>query len=518
MTWTLRLLDAADHAPREGHMHNAEPRIGIVVVAYNASSTLLATLERIPRDFLPRIAEVIVSDDASHDDTYELGRAWAMRPDSPRTHVIRHTKNLGYGGNQKAAYRLAIEHGLDIVVLLHGDGQYAPERLPEMVAPFSHHDVAAVFGSRMMDRDAAKQGGMPLYKRVGNRILTRFENAVLGTDLTEFHSGYRAYSTEVLRSIPFEANSDGFDFDTQIIAQVLHAGGRIQEIPIPTYYGDEICYVNGLAYAADVVKDVLEYRLAVRGFGTCEWVPKPDEYDFKEGDGSSHALILEMLQSLPPSRVLDVGCSGGLLADRMRAAGHYVVGVDALEVPGVRGRTDEFFLADLDRGLPEGIGTEFDVVIAGDVIEHLARPGDALRAMRSVLRGSGQLLLSVPNFAHWYPRTRVALGTFGYDRRGILDDTHLRFFTRATLRRLVRSAGFDVLAERATGLPLGASGPDGSGASVVRRLDERLVRLRPTLFGYQHVLRLTPHAQEVIYADDLQVERSQDGAPVAQRA
>lgn len=498
-------------------MHTAEPRIGIVVVAYNASSTLLATLERIPRSFLPRIAEVIVSDDASHDDTYALGEAWALRPDTPHTHVIRHTKNLGYGGNQKAAYRLAIQHGLDIVVLLHGDGQYAPECLPEMVAPFAHGDVAAVFGSRMMDKDAAKKGGMPLYKRVGNRVLTRFENAVLGADLTEFHSGYRAYSTDMLRAIPFEANSDGFDFDTQIIAQVLHAGGHIREIPIPTYYGDEICYVNGMAYARDVVKDVIEYRLAVRGFGTCEWVPKPDEYDFKEGDGSSHAVILEMLASLPASRVLDVGCSGGLLAEKMRAAGHYVVGVDALEVPGVRDRTDEFILADLDRGLPTGLTSDFDVVIAGDVIEHLARPADALLAMRSVLRLTGQLLLSVPNFAHWYPRTRVVLGAFGYDRRGILDDTHLRFFTRATLRRLVRAAGLDILEERATGLPLGAPAADGSRASVVRRLDERLVRLRPTLFGYQHVLRLTPHAQEAIHAVHVQAEQ-QDGELLAQRA
>jgi glycosyltransferase involved in cell wall biosynthesis/SAM-dependent methyltransferase len=488
-----------------------QPRIGIVVVAYNAASTLLTTLDRIPHDFRSRIAEVIVCDDASHDDTFELGREWAARADTPTTHVIRHTKNLGYGGNQKAAYALAIEHGLDIVVLLHGDGQYAPECLPQMVAPFERDDCAAVFGSRMLEKGAAKQGGMPVYKRLGNRILTRFENRVLGTDLSEFHSGYRAYATRILKEVPFEANSDGFDFDTQIIAQVLHVGGRIEEIPIPTYYGDEICYVNGMKYARDVVHDVVEYQLAVRGFGTCEWVPKPDEYAFKEGDGSSHSAILDMLSSLPPSRILDLGCSGGLLAVKMRAAGHYVVGVDTLEVPGVRKFTDEFYIGNLDSEIPEAAGSGFDVVIAGDVIEHLAKPADALRAMSAVLRPGGQLLLSVPNFGHWYPRLRVAFGAFGYDRRGILDDTHLRFFTRSTLRRLVRTAGFDVLEESATGLPLSTvSQRGGSRGSLIRRTDQMLVRLRPTLFGYQNVLRLTPHAKETIHADHLEWRAEKD--------
>ena len=480
------------------------PKIGIVVVAYNAASTLAATLDRIPDEVLPRLAEIIISDDASHDDTFEHARQWGARSTQVKTTVVRHTKNLGYGGNQKAAYRLAIEHGLDIVVLLHGDGQYAPEYLPNLLAPFESGDAAAVFGSRMMVPGAAKAGGMPFYKRVGNRILTTFENRVLGTRLTEFHSGYRAYSTAVLDRIPFEANSDGFDFDTQIIAQVVQAGGRIVEVPIPTYYGDEICYVNGMKYAKDVVRDVVEFKLATKGFGTQEWVPTPEEYLFKEGDGSSHAVMLEMLNRLPASRILDLGCSGGLFAERARAAGHHVTGVDYMEIPGVRERTDRFFVADLEQGIPEEVGNRYDVVVAGDVIEHLTRPVTLLRDMRRVLRPGGQLLLSVPNFGHWYPRARVASGLFGYDRRGILDVTHMRFFTRSTLRRTVRAAGFDIIEESATGLPLGAVGSGTSGLGrATRRIDAALVRMRPTLFGYQHVLRLVPHAEEAIYADDL---------------
>jgi glycosyltransferase involved in cell wall biosynthesis/ubiquinone/menaquinone biosynthesis C-methylase UbiE len=495
----------------------ARPRIGIVVVAYNAASTLAATLDRIPAQLLPRIAEIIISDDASHDETFDHARRWGAQADTIKTTIVRHTKNLGYGGNQKAAYRLAIEHGLDVVVLLHGDGQYAPERLPDMVAPFEHDRPAAVFGSRMMHRGAARAGGMPLYKWLGNRILTRFENRVLGTELTEFHSGYRAYDTHVLAQLPFEANSDGFDFDTQIIAQLVRHGGRIVEIPIPTYYGDEICYVNGLRYARDVVRDVVQFKLATKGFGTHDWVTPEDEYDFKEGDGSSHAVMLGMLAGLPPSRILDVGCSGGLFAERARAAGHHLTGVDYLEIPGVRERTDRFFVADLEQGLPPGIGNRFDVVVAGDIIEHLSRPGELLRQIQQVLRPGGQVLLSVPNFGHWYPRVRVATGTFGYDRRGILDNTHLRFFTRSTLRRAVRAAGFDIVDEVSTGLPLGAiTDPNPSLAlRWVRRVDDALVRVRPTLFGYQHILRLTPHAERAIQAVQNPSESSRPGDEIS---
>jgi glycosyltransferase involved in cell wall biosynthesis len=480
-----------------------QPRVGVIVVAYNAETTLVATLDRIPAEVLPRLAEVIIADDASHDDTFSHARRWAAGVHGVKTTVLRHTKNLGYGGNQKAAYRLAIDHGLDVVVLLHGDGQYAPEHLPRLIEPFSTSDVAAVFGSRMMVPGAAKAGGMPMYKRIGNRILTRFENSVLGTDLSEFHSGYRAYRTSVLASIPFEANSDDFDFDTQIIAQIVHAGGRILEVPVPTFYGDEICYVNGVRYARDVARDVVEFKLATKGFGTLDWVPSPDEYSFKEGDGSSHTIMLDMLKQLPPSRILDLGCSGGLFAERARELGHHVTGIDAVEVPGVRDRTDRFILGDLEAGIPAEAGTGYDVVVAGDVIEHLTRPDRTLRQIHDVLRSGGQVLLSVPNFGHWYPRTRVATGLFGYDRRGILDATHVRFFTRSTLRRAVRAAGFDVLEESFTGLPLGAIGTQGSSTGrAVKRVDAALVRMRPTLFGYQNVLRLTPHAEDIVYAED----------------
>src|SRR5580704_9556343 len=178
-------------------------RIGVLVVAYNAATTLAKVLDRIPDAIRPDIEEVIVSDDHSQDSTYLVGLRYQQISDLPIT-LIRQPTNLGYGGNQKVGYDLAIEHGLDIVVMLHGDGQYAPEYLPEIVEPLLAGEADAVFGSRMMEKGAARRGGMPLYKFVGNRILSKFENVVLGTDLSEFHSGYRAYSVSALKQLPFE--------------------------------------------------------------------------------------------------------------------------------------------------------------------------------------------------------------------------------------------------------------------------------------------------------------------------
>ncbi|PRH80806.1 glycosyltransferase/methyltransferase [Streptomyces solincola] len=487
-------------APAAG---GAEPRIGVLVVAYNAETTLERTLDRIPADFRPRIAEILILDDASSDATFTAGTRWSQLDGMPPTVVMRHTKNLGYGGNQKAGYRLAAERGLDIVVLLHGDGQYAPEMLPQMVEPLVRGECEAVFGSRMMRPGDALKGGMPLYKWLGNRVLTKLENGLLGSELTEFHSGYRAYRVDALSRLPIDRNTDDFDFDTQIIVQLADAGMRIREIPIPTYYGDEICYVNGLRYAKDVVKDVVEYRLAKKGFGTCDWIPKPVAYAFKEGDGSSHAAILAALRRLPPGRVLDVGCSGGLFAERLEALGHTVTGVDCVEVEGVQARcSGGFHLADLEDGLPAAVGGGYDYVVAGDVVEHVSRPERLLAELRGVLRPDGRVLLSVPNFGHWYSRLRVAAGAFDYDRRGILDETHLRFFSRASLRRTVRSAGYDVLSLAATGAPFWQVLGGGPAATALGGASRLLTRLRPTLFGYQYVALLTPHAARTLIAGE----------------
>lgn len=480
-------------------------RIGILVVAYNAATTLAKTLDRIPEDFRPRIDAILVSDDHSDDDTYLIGLGYQQQSNLPIT-VIRTHENLGYGGNQKLGYRWAIENNLDIVVLLHGDGQYAPELLPDIVAPLEAGSADAVFGSRMMERGRARKGGMPLYKYVGNKILTRMENAVAGANLSEWHSGYRAYATDALADIPFERNDDGFNFDTQIIVQMLEAGKRIKEIPIPTYYGDEISYVNGLVYAKDITNDVLRYRLHKMGFGTGELAFASNVYETKVGAHSSHAKLLDWANANQPLKILDLGCSDGVLSEHLTRAGHSVTAVDIEAHPNIATRCERFVKANLDLGIPDEINDQFDLVLAADVLEHVRNPERLLEDAKKRLAPGGRILVSVPNFGHWYPRFRTLLGVFDYDRRGILDVTHVRFFTKRSFLSLASRSGLKPVRFDSTGLPLevkdrGAAKPNQGGQpdtspqnepGRLTKADRLLASIWPTMFGYQFLFELVP--------------------------
>lgn len=243
-------------------------RIGILVVAYNAQSTLRGVLQRIPPGVAAKIEEIFVFDDASQDNTHKVGIECQQELHEGKLSIYRNPTNLMYGGNQRKGYQYAMERGLDIVVLLHGDGQYAPEVMQDLFLPLESGEADMVMGSRMMVKGAALKGNMPLYKFVGNRILTTIENTFIGANFSEFHSGYRAYSVHALRQIPLEALTNNWHFDTQIILEFLKRGLRVQEVPIPTYYGDEICYVNGIPYAWHCVWETFKYALRRRARGT----------------------------------------------------------------------------------------------------------------------------------------------------------------------------------------------------------------------------------------------------------
>jgi len=500
MTSTLRGIEPDGNlspedlgaAPASGQ--KTSPRIGILVVAYNAESTLASVLDRVPASFRPRISEIFVCDDASVDSTYLVGLGYKQQSNDLPLTIVRHAKNLGYGGNQKAGYQMAIDQDLDIIVMLHGDGQYAPECLPEIIAPLERGDADAVMGSRMMEPGNARKGGMPLYKYVGNRVLTAFENKVLGTELTEFHSGYRAYSVDALKSIPFDRNADGFNFDTQIIIQLVDAGKRIVEVPIPTFYGDEICYVNGMKYAGDVSKDVVRYRLEKLGFGAAQYGDAKEMASLREID-AAQATILRWLERRPQAKVLVLGGGEGSMPDRAGALGHDVTAVPAPGTPDFKTDVKGFIDADIDGGLTPEVLKQgpFDVVVCNDILEHVRNPEEILRQIRGLLVPGGVLMTSVPNFGHWYPRLRTAVGLFDYDQRGVLRNAHVRFFTRRGFFHRLHDAGFKVVHTRTTGLPLDVvARGEGVFARTLKVLDRILVNLRPTLFGYQFVCICAP--------------------------
>lgn len=225
------------------------PRIGIFIIAYNAVNHLNKTIARIPKETYEQVEEIFVIDDASSDNGYYAALGYKSEHKVEKLTVHKNVKNQGYGGNQKVGYQYALDRGLDIVALVHGDGQYAPEALPLLLEPLVKGEADMVFGSRMSTRGAALKGGMPLYKFLGNRLLTNLQNKLSGLNLSEYHSGYRLYNLHALKKVPFESFTNTWHFDTQIILAMAERGMRIVERPIPTYYGDEICHVNGIPYA-----------------------------------------------------------------------------------------------------------------------------------------------------------------------------------------------------------------------------------------------------------------------------
>jgi 2-polyprenyl-3-methyl-5-hydroxy-6-metoxy-1,4-benzoquinol methylase len=310
-------------------------------------------------------------------------------------------------------------------------------------------------------------------------------------NLTEFHSGYRAYSLHALRNIDFSHMTDDFHFDTEIIIKLNHQRYRIHEVPIPTYYGDEICYVNGMRYARDVARAVRRYSQTRR---SVQCFPEFQEYfvhyPIKHSRSSSHYYARQMVGS--NHNVLDIGAGEGFFAAELAANGNRVTGIDNRLTPVETSRFERYFTADLEDGIAQVIrqldGQRFDRVLLLDVLEHLRSPEMILRQAQEVLKRQGLLIVSLPNIANIYVRLTLLFGRFDYAERGLLDKTHVRFFTRKTARRLIESNGYTIVEEAQTVIPLelvlGWS-PDNLIMRALNRVLAAATWMFPGLFGYQ---------------------------------
>ena len=470
----------------------AGKRLLIFIVAYNAETTIEKVLSRIPACLRSDDVEVLIIDDSSKDNTFTEGVRYQQRNSEFKITVLRTAENQGYGGNQKLGYRYAIDHGFDIVALIHGDGQYAPEKLPELLDPLVRGEADAVLGSRMIDKRAARRGGMPLYKWIGNQILTAFQNYVLGAHFSEFHSGYRLYSTSALTQIPFERNTNDFHFDTEIIIQLVLKKLPIVELPIPTFYGDEICYVNGLKYAWNVFKSTVRSRLCgLQLFYDRKFDLQSVEeiYDLKLGFPSSHTAAIAAAKS--GGRILDVGCGQGLLAAELTKKGCQVTGMDR-HIPTTPGapRDIDFIRWDLDRSeFPVNV-SQFDQIFLLDIIEHLKEPGhfmDELRFATACKRP--EIVLTTANIGFVATRLMLLLGQFNYGKKGILDVTHTRLFTFRSMRELLRQSGYKILEARGIPAPFPVAIGNNFIAGALLRLNTMLIWLSKGLFSYQIFVR-----------------------------
>lgn len=444
-------------------------RVAVFIVAYNASKHIENVLNRIPQSVSENLSEIFLIDDSSKDDTSLIASKVDWPSNYTALRVFRTPFNQGYGGNQKIGYNYAIQQDFDIVVLLHGDGQYAPEALPLILAQYSE-GVDAVFGSRFLNRGDALKGGMPFYKFIGNRILTSLQNYFMGGSLSEWHSGYRSYRTSLLRRIPFSCNSNDFDFDAEIIIQTLGVGGVIKEVPIPTFYGDEICHVNGVKYALQCMKNVLQYRTM-----QAELFYDP-RFDLERADNPPPAKkraktsldhFIECIQFSKSSKILRVSA----------------------EIPVSRGISVsdlEYSVSSIDSFESHNVGPiNFDNVIALDALQNQNDPEQSLKKVTQCLKPNGYLYASCANVAYFPVRLMLFLGFFNYGRKGILDRSHKRLFTSGSFKRLLSQGGFEIMQIRGFGPPI----IDKIGNNYIFRMLDRLsyflAKFWPSLFAFE---------------------------------
>lgn len=469
-------------------------KVCVFVVAYNAEKHLESVIVRIHPDVITRLAEVFIIDDSSSDNTYNIATNMSKKHPGANIKTYKTPFNRGYGGNQKLGYKYCIQEGFDIVILLHGDGQYAPEYIPRLLAPFRNKDTDAVIASRMMNKRLAIKGGMPYYKWIGNQILTSLENFLLGTRLSEFHTGFRAYRVPSLENIPFDYNSDDFHFDTEIIIQAIASKWKIQEVSIPTHYGEETCHVSGMKYAYNCIKATIKYKLVTLGlyYGRNYDFDlfNNENYQFKKSPYSLHQYIINKFPTYSEMISVELGANKGLLSSQIAKKVKQHVAVDQI-YPDLAGNSTPIRL-DLNTNFSNFLEKEtFDCCIALDVIEHMNDPENFLNETHNIMKTNGKLYISTANICYFPVRVSLLLGQFNYGKKGILDKTHKRLFSIRGLRKLIVQSGFRV--EKIVGFapPLTDLISDHWLMRFLEKIHSALAQIYPKLFSYNFLLVAT---------------------------
>lgn len=465
-------------------------KVLIFIVCYYAEDFIKSVLDRIPDNVLRSdlfLCEVLIVDDGSTDCTFERAAACCSDSRYANVNILYNPRNQGYGGNQKIGYHYAMRNGFDVVVLLHGDGQYPPEKINDMVLPIIRGEADAVFGSRMLNKTDALKGGMPLYKWLGNQVLTFIQNKIIGSNLSEFHTGYRAFSVSALSLMPFVHNSDEFDFDTDIIIQLLDAGKKIKEIPVPTFYGSEVCRVDGFKYARKILCACILsriMRLGVFYHPKFDYESPNERYGSKFNYPSSHSFALE--RACSGMRVLDVGCGTGFVAEELHKKGIRVVSIDRTITPRVEKFSERTIQADLETYDFSVAPLEIDKIFALDIIEHLGSPEDMLGRIKERYGCKApDLIVTTGNIAFFLIRWMLFIGQFNYGKRGILDLDHARLFTFSSLKRLLKDSGYTIVETKGLPAPFPLALGDTRVARMLLNINSLLIAISKSLFAYQ---------------------------------
>jgi len=483
-----RIVQALDQ--RRSELATQLPAIGLFLFGCADRERLRQTLARIPAAAAPWLREVVVVPEPTAGLGVAEIEALARGSGLP-VRLHRDPRDSGYGGARRAAFEYALVRGFEYVIQIRGDGLHPPEALPGLLYAALEDGQRVVIASRLLDRVETLRAGMTLARLAAHALATGFQNRALGLALRDYHSSYRLYAAGVLRGIPFQLNATDRRFETQILIQCRALGVPLCEVPVLPAWKE---YGDGRAGLREVIRGsatAVDYRLhqmhlTRRG---CFFVEQDVHYTLKRSPTGSHMQIVESIR--PGSRVLDLGCSQGLLAGPLREKDVRMVGVDSGPPERLSAELEAYYRRDLEQPLDLPLGRVFDYVVVADVIEHLRQRTQLMRSARRFLKEDGRLIISTPNVALWFYRLSLLAGRFEYGPRGVLDETHVRLYTGASFRREVEKAGFQVIRRRVTALPFEVVFQSTGRSRLVRMIAEAyhlLARAWPSLFAYQFIL------------------------------
>ena len=468
-------------------------KILILFPTYNAEKSIQEVLSAIPSNISDLNYEILILDDCSQDATFKIALAYKEKHNHLNINILRNRESQGYGGNQKIGFHYAIKNQFNTLVVFPPDGKYSLSHIQLLIEMFKDSGVDMVLGSRINTGLTAIKNRMPVVRYLGIRLLTGFQNIILGTQFSDLHSCFRAYRLKELKNIPFHLNTNDYHFDTEIFIQFLLKKLLIKEVHTPIYYESGLPSNRGLKYAWDVFITTLTpffHQISLFYERKYDVVEGNSKYSLKIGFASSHQYAINNISS--GSKVLDIGCGDSLVGQELRKKKCYLESIDA-EDPTDKRKINKFTKMNLNSpDLPIDI-EKFDYILLLDVLEHLEDPETFIYHLRNRAKGkTPKFIVSVPNIGFFIMRLQLLTGRFSYGIRGILDLGHRRLFTFKTIYRLLEQAGYKILLRK--GLP--APFPLAIGLNPISKfmikLNELLIRILPKLFSYQIILVAVP--------------------------
>jgi 2-polyprenyl-3-methyl-5-hydroxy-6-metoxy-1,4-benzoquinol methylase len=490
---------------RRLELGEAAPRFGLFLCDCVDAKVLRETIRRIPPELDDWFEEVVVMvDHRSRGELLQSEDLLGERRIELRFHMP--PQDSGYGAARKGAFEYALLKGFDQVIVMRGDSSHPPEELPHLIQHALASPTRCVLATRLGPASASTR------HRLAHRLSTFVQNRILGMRLADYHTSFRVYPSAALQRIPFQLNSVDRRFDAEVILQLRALDVPIHEEPLIDGVGGDGSGNDGLFYGLMACGTAIGYRLhQIHVTRNGRYLVDHDiRYTLKHSKTGSHMQIVSAIA--PGSKVLDLGCSSGLLARPLLEKKVRVTGVDAAPGDLLAEELAEYYQRDLELPLELPFGRVFAYVICSDVIEHLQNRAQLLRGVRRYLKPDGRLIISTPNIALWFYRLSLLVGRFEYGPRGVLDETHAHLYTGSTFRREVENAGFHVLRERVTALPFEVVFESTGRSRLICGLATAyhvLARLWPSMFAYQYVLeaRITTLDEESTADSSSRLER-----------